>query len=473
MKRLLLATILVFHLSTVFGQETRQKTDSVALLLQQAFNAKNTEAIYDLTGESFRKAISVDAFKQISENNLYPLGSIQQAVYEKTGPGGVSKYKVVFPSVTLAMFLALDEKQKLSTFLFKEYVDETEKKKSPVASSNPMLSILDKKIDSFVSPYIQLSATAGLSIGVLKNGKMSFYGYGETSKGNKKLPDEKSIFEIGSISKTFTAILLADAVNDARVKLSDPIHQYIPEAAHLQFENTPITLQMLSNHSSGLPRMPDNFDNTTDWKNPYRSYDKQKLTSFLKGLTLKRKPGTAYEYSNLGVAVLGMILEKIYEKKFEQLVLEKIVAPLRISQTKQLLGSGDSLDFTSGYDENGLLTSHWEFDAFAPAGALRSTAADMLVYANAYIGGSARVLDRAIKLTMQPTFDKESVKTGLGWHFIKPGKDEIIFHNGGTGGYRSYLAVNRNKKFAVVILSNTAISTDSMGNTLMQWLENN
>ena len=105
----------------------------------------------------------------------------------------------------------------------------------------------------------------GLSIGILKDGKTIFYDYGETAKGNAQLPDQNTIFEIGSISKTFTAILLADAVNSGKIKLDDPVSKYLPDSIpKLQYNNVPITIASLSNHSSGIPRMPNNMSSDLD-----------------------------------------------------------------------------------------------------------------------------------------------------------------------------------------------------------------
>src|SRR5207244_1996226 len=128
-------------------------------------------------------------------------------------------------------------------------------KTQKVKSDNRLLTALDKQVDSAVRPYINLAITTGVSIGILRNGKMYFYNYGETAKGNKKLPNQHTIYEIGSISKTFTATLLADAVSNGKISLGDPVSKYLPaRIPALEFEGVPVTIKMLSNHSSGIPR---------------------------------------------------------------------------------------------------------------------------------------------------------------------------------------------------------------------------
>jgi CubicO group peptidase (beta-lactamase class C family) len=318
-----------------------------------------------------------------------------------------------------------------------------------------------------------MQAAAGLSIGILKDGKTIFYGYGETARGNKQIPDQHTIFEIGSISKTFTAILLADAVNSGNVKLDDPVNKYLPDSIpQLQFEGIPITLKTLSNHSSGLPRIPSNF-HSSDNANPYKDYDHSDLYSFYKNFKPTRKPCEKYEYSNLAAGTLGVILERVYHENYETLLIEKICKPLGMNDTREFLRKDDSARFAKGYNEDGVYNSQWDFRALGAAGAIRSTVADLLKYAKANLGDAPPKLNKAIQLTHVVTFTDGEAKVGLAWHYIKPGIDEVIFQNGGTGGYHSYLAINTKKKFLVVILSNCTRGTEEVGDAIMKWMEKN
>jgi len=448
----------------------RQKTDSISLLVLKKFNEKDAAGLYALTGDNFKKALTQENFLSVCNINLFPLGEIKDVSFEKE-TNGICKYKSVFSTMNLSLFIGLDKTNKIETFLFKPYVDEKAKKSQQAASSNPLLSRLDKEVDTAAQAYISLLPTTGLSIGILVKGKMNYYGYGETAKGNGLLPNEHSIYEIGSISKTFTATLLAEAVEKGRVKLDDPVSKYFPDSIPaLEYQAVPITLKMLSNHSSGIPRMPNNF-HPSDNDNPYKDYSDQDLYRFYKTFKLDRKPGADYEYSNLAAATLGVILEKVYKKSYEDLFVETICNPLGMNETREFIRKNDSLRFVKGYSEEGKYNSQWDFKAMAAAGSIRSSLSDMLIYANAQLGKGPAELEKAIQLTHEKTFSNGSVNTALGWHYIKPGKDEVIFHNGGTGGFRTYLAVNLEKKFAVVVLSNTAISVDEMGNSIMKWLE--
>ena len=151
-------------------------------------------------------------------------------------------------------------------------------------------------------------------------------------------------------------------------------------------------------------------------------------------------------------------------------VQELITAPLGMKETKQSLTKKDSALFAKGYTQAGLYNGPWNLNAFAPAGGLRSTITDMVVYANAAMDTASPTLHKAIELTQVPTFTDGKTKLGLAWHYIKPGADEVLFNNGGTGGFSSYLAVDKSKKLAVVVLSNCALPTDEVGNKLMKAL---
>lgn len=448
------------------------KTDAVCQLVKQYFNENSAEKIYELTGETFRAALSKEAFKHTCEQSLFPLGKMNEVEFDSLN-NGVSIYTVTFNSIKLSLWLSLDQKDKIEQFGFVPYTKRNEMKSEKPVSSNRLHTALDKAIDSAVQPYIMQQPTVGLSIGILIDGKMNYYNYGETARGNKQLPNEHTIFEIGSITKTFTAILLADAVLKGKLQLNDPINRYLPDSIPiLAFQGTPITIQSLSNHSSGIPRMPSNFY-SKDIANPYNNYNLQDLYSFYKHFKPTIKPGEIYEYSNLAVATLGVILEKVNNSRYEALFLKTICHPLHMTETRQLLLKGDSSSFAKGYDATGGYAKPWDFKTLYAAGGIRSTCVDMLKFAAANLGNAPAGLKKAIQLTHSITFEKDPTKIGLGWHFIKPGKDEIIFHNGETGGYHSYLAINESKKFACVILSNCGKGTEEVGNEIMRWLESN
>jgi CubicO group peptidase (beta-lactamase class C family) len=469
MKKLLPLLALLTMNFTIFAQIQQQKTDSVCNQFKQYFNAKDVDNIYSLTGENFRKQLPPDKFKAVCTNNLFQLGELKETHFEKTA-NGVSKYKAVFTADTLDLLLSLNANNKIEVFLLRPYTDPNAKKTGKVPFTNPLSTVLDKKVDSILQPFMAQVNTVGVSLAVLKDGKVYYYGYGETAKGNDKVPDQSTIFEIGSISKTFTATLLADAVNNGKISLDDPANKYLPDSIpQLVFDGTPITIKTLINHSSGLPRMPDNFTSADD-TDPYKDYDDSKMFSFYKNFKPTRKPGSMYEYSNLAAGTVGVILERINKAPYETMLFKTICQPLGMNDTRVYLRKEDSARFAKGYAD-GNYAAPWNFKAFVGAGGIRSTATDLIKYAEAQLGKAPSSLNKALRLTHAVTFKTDKATVALAWHMIMPGNDLLLFHNGGTGGYRSYLAVNLQKKYAVVMLSNTTISVDGIGNDLMKWLE--
>ncbi len=471
MKKVLVFCLVIINWGYSTAQDIPQaRNDSICKLVVEYFNQKEVDKLYDLGGADFRKALSREAFQSVCEKNLFPMGPINKTTFESINHG-ISRYKAEFHSIMLTLFIGLDASGKLETFIFRPYTPQEAKKDYEVATSNPMKSSLDVAVDSAARPYIQLKSTVGLSIGVLWNGKKYFYGYGETKRGNKQLPNEQTLYEIGSITKTFTAILLADAVNRHLINLDDPLNKFLPDSIpSLVYDGTPITLKTLANHTSGLPRMPDNFY-PSDPGDPFKDYSVADLYGFYMNFKPVRKPGEKYEYSNLGFGTLSVVLTGVFQKDYAELVREKIAGPLRMRDTKEFLDKNDSLRFATGYNENGSKSSPWEFEAMEGAGSLRSDAKDMLKYAEANLGKAPRQLEDDIALTHKVTFNDGGLKLGLAWHYIKVGDREVIFHNGETGGYHSFLAIDTDKKIAVIILSNCAQGTEDAGNSLMKWLE--
>ncbi|MDB5144126.1 MAG: beta-lactamase family protein, partial [Mucilaginibacter sp.] len=412
-----------------------------------------------------------DAFKDIADRQLFPIGPIRQSSLISFVNNKMSTYKLEFDSGMLQLLMTLDKDDKLELFLFKPYREEAPDKLKPVRTSNLMRTLTDKKVDSAARNYIQKSNTVGLSIGIFKDGVTHIYNYGETAAGNGVMPDANSIFEIGSITKTFTSTLLAYYVNEGKVKLTDPITKYLPDSVAANKELQNVILLTLSNHTSGLPRLPDNFEyHSSDPLDPYKDYTKQYLFSYLKSCKLITKPGDTYAYSNLAVGLLGTILEQVSGKSFAEMVQEIICDPLNMQSTRQHLNQLQKQRFVKVYNEEGKETPAWNFNVLAPCGALRSTVNDMLIYAKANVTKDDTKLSKAFELTHQITFDK-GVKLGLAWHIIVVNNVEYYFHNGGTYGCSSFLAFNAEKNIAVVVLSNAQESTDELGSAVLKKLQ--
>jgi len=263
----------------------------------------------------------------------------------------------------------------------------------------------------------------------------------------------EAIYEIGSITKVFTAVLLADMVERGEVALADPVSKFLPKTVKVpERGGKQITLLDLATHKSGLPRLPLNLK-PKDAANPYADYTVEDLYSFLNGYSLPREIGATYEYSNLGVGLLGHVLSLRAGKEYEVLLRERVLTPLGMEAT----GIAVKGAIVPGHDEKLRPVKNWDLPTLAGAGALRSNVKEMLLFAGAACGGRTTKLDAAFARTRGPV--------ALVW--AKNGED-VFTHGGGTGGYRSFLACSMKTGAASVVLSNVAIGVEDIGLHLLE-----
>lgn len=464
-------TLFFFILSySAFAQSNQKKIDSVRVLVENAFNEKKSVELSLLTGESFRKQVPEPEIKKVITQLYGDLGLWKSSVFIKS-VDGVAMYKGIFEKANMDVYIGLDASDKISTLLFQPNTSDKPKKDFQVASDNKMRSALDLKVDSVVRPYIQLKHTAGLAIAIIKDGKVYTYNYGETKKGNHQLPDPgNTLFEIGSISKTFTAILLADEVVKGQMLLDDPISRYLPDSIPtMAYKGVPITLKTLSNHSSGLPRLPINLYKKGDpIDDPYKNYDTQRMYIYLKNFKPFREVGVNYEYSNFAVGLLGNILATHNRTSYDILLASRITGPLKMQHTFVTIPTRFTSDFAQGYNEKGEATSPWDLNTLVAAGGIRSTVNDLVKYLYANMNKAPKNLQKAIDLTHEVTFEKGKNIIGLGWHISKLKNNTIFQHSGGTGGFRTFVAFDKTNNTGVVVLSNTAEEVSPIGFDLLK-----
>jgi CubicO group peptidase (beta-lactamase class C family) len=256
------------------------------------------------------------------------------------------------------------------------------------------------------------------------------------------------------MTKVFTGTLLGDMIRRGKLELEAPLQGFLPADVKLHaIKDHPIRLVDLASQSSGLPRMPDNFA-PKDPKNPYVDYSPDRLMEFLRKHQLERPPGK-YEYSNLGVGLLGYVLAKQAGKSYETLVVDTVCDPLKMSDTRINLSDEQRKRLAPPYDGDLGEEKNWDFDALAGAGALRSTANDLLKFAVASLSHDERPVVKAIHTAWSPHYGKPGeIRVGLCWQLARDG--ETWWHNGQTAGYTSAIFVYPPQKMAVVVLCNTA-----------------
>jgi serine-type D-Ala-D-Ala carboxypeptidase/endopeptidase len=340
---------------------------------------------------------------------------------------------------------------------------------APVPISE-LKAVLDRDLAAALKNGALSAATgSGVVIGVLQRGVRRIFVYGAAK--------EDSIFEIGSITKTFTGLILAQMVAQHKVQFDDPVRLLLPPGTVAKPEGTEITLLDLATQHSGLPRMPDNF-HPADQQDPYADYHPANLYEFIAKHGVNKPVNAGFNYSNLGLGLLGQALANRAATTYPELLRAEITGPLEMHDTVVKLSPEQEKRFVPGHGPQHQAARPWNLDAFAGAGAIRSTAADMLTYLEAQLHPdtikSSGTLAGALQMSHELRADAmPSMKIGLAWLFQT--KTGIFWHNGATGGYSSYAFFNPKEDYAAVVLFNTTIGengsfADRLGEHIAQRL---
>ena len=278
--------------------------------------------------------------------------------------------------------------------------------------------------------------------------------------------DGRSLLEIGSITKVFTAITLAEMAERGALRLEDPVQRYLPDGVRApEKDGRAITLLDLATQTSGLPRLPDNL-RITNMGDPYADYTVAGIHEFLNGHSLRREPGAQYEYSNLGMGLLGHVLALRAGTGYETLVTECILEPLAMRSTAITLDETLRARLAPGHNALDAVVPNWHIPALAGAGALRSTVEDMLAFLEANLRpDTTTVLGRAILRSHEGRIPAGSptMSIAMAWHVLRFRDRDILWHNGGTGGYRGFIGFDAVAGHGIVILSNANVSVDDLG----------
>ena len=323
-----------------------------------------------------------------------------------------------------------------------------------------------ERVESNISQRIAEGPLVGVSVGyIAPDGEISYLTKGNLSSEKSQKVTPQSVFKIGSVTKVFTTLALARFIDERSITLETKADSLLgPKLSLPAYEGQEITLRDLVTHTSGLPRLPGNLQ-MLDPQNPYKEYSESKLQQFLADYKLTREPGSRFQYSNLGMAIVGHILEEQYDMSYDQIIKQIIARPLQMQRAGIHLPAVDSSAFTRGH-KNGNPVPYWDFPAVEAMGGLKSTTIDLTTFIKAHLG-SRNSLSTAISMVQDPLFDigksnKRVDKVGMGW-MLSTEQDSIWWHNGGTGGYSSFVGMNAETGAGVVVLSNTQSSIDDIG----------
>ncbi|WP_019036982.1 serine hydrolase domain-containing protein [Psychroflexus tropicus] len=327
----------------------------------------------------------------------------------------------------------------------------------------------EDKINQTIKNYVsEFPEQTQFSVAVVSGNQIDYFGQIKLTDTINEIDNSASVFQIGSVTKVFTSSLLAQLVVDKKLKLTDSLQKFFGP----KLNDQTITLEKLSNHTSGLPRLPSNLNLlAADFKNPYKMYAEEDLLYYLTTeMKISEGAQSRYQYSNLGAAILTKALENATEKSFSELLSEYIFDPLKMEQSS-LLKESSNFQLVQGLDAGGSSTPPWDMNQFEGAGEILSTTSDLSRFVIAHFNeGKA-----AFALTTMPTFMVNSnLRIGLGWHILKAEDgNDLYWHNGGTAGYSSSVFMIPDTQKAVILLTNVsayhpkASSVDELGFKLL------
>jgi CubicO group peptidase (beta-lactamase class C family) len=315
-----------------------------------------------------------------------------------------------------------------------------------------ILEIIRERVDTH-------RKAVGMVVGVVDRQGSRIISHGTLSRDSDSKVNGDTVFEIASNTKLFTSLLLAEMAGRGELKLDDPISKILPEGVGLPGSpQRAITLLSLATHTSGLPRWPDNMQSPA-------SYTVQDLYAFLAGYELGSEIGTQFQYSNVGVGLLGHILALSAGKSYEPLLIERITTPLQMSSTKISLTAGERERLATGYAAAGAPAPAIAIKTLEGGGALRSTANDLVIFLEANLGLRESKLApylEAMHTVRFPTNDPER-GIGLAWFVLERPHTSISYHTGGSAGYRSFIGLDLGQCKGVVVLSNLDYAPDDIG----------
>ena len=326
----------------------------------------------------------------------------------------------------------------------------------------------DEDLQLMLDYLVEDGATPGIVLGILEaDGSTRILHAGSAGPGTRPL-GPRTVFEIGSINKTFTGTILADMVARGEVKLDDPVQKYLPAGVTVPSRNgRQITLLDLATHRSGLPRMPDNFA-PADPANPFADYTVEQLYAFLNGHQLTRDIGAEFEYSNLAMGLLGHALGRAAGTNIQTLIRQRILEPLGMRMTSYSRDGEVGEWMAKGHGGDGDVVPYWDLtDAVAGAGGLRSNVQDMLVYLRAQLGPPETDLERAMRVAQQVHHRFPDFSSGLGWPIRIVDRRTLISHMGGTAGFITMIGFDPERRVGFVMLTNRGGFPDDIGMDLL------
>lgn len=333
----------------------------------------------------------------------------------------------------------------------------------PVSGQSPLTQ---QEFDDYIHNRMEVEKTATIVIALSDaDGNVTYQNYGTFSFTDNRSADENSIFEIGSITKSFTGILMQILMNEHGISGDTPVTSYLQDPNALPtFNETQITFNHLLSHTSSLPRLAGNMSPAT-MDDPYKEYTNEQLYRFLSAVEITREPGSEFEYSNMAYMLLGNLAEKIGGAPYDELVQTYITGPLGMESTSRLVTDTDRFVAPTA---SGSVVPNWNMDHMRGFGELKSSTLDLIRFVKAGTEHIQYPHQFAFEKSREPVITiQDNFHMALGWFVATNHNDTIVFHGGGTGGYRTFAGYSAVTGISAVVFANSNDDVQDIGRYLI------
>jgi len=458
MKKLILLLFIPFLMN---AQEDKFEEQELVNDFIKAYNNEDYQSVFELFSAEMKTALPINELTDFLKNLNSNAGKISENEFIRK-ENNISIYKLTFEKwVSQYSFSIDDNKEIAEVFYFDTFQDEILSDLAINSLSNNGGLISDKQIELIFEKSKYFPNNTQISLAFINGENVTYYGLKRQNDSIFYLSNYQDIFEIGSITKVFTANILAKSVIDNKIKLNENINDYL----NIKFKNDiSISFKSLANHTSGLPRMPSNFEQEAySSDTPFKHYDdnyvKDYLTNFME---INNKDIGNSKYSNLGMGLLGFTLTNIYNLNYQELYEKYIFSKHNMKNTTFNIDLVNK-NLVKGLDAEGNYTSNWDIASLSGAGGILSNVEDLAKYGIAHFNKSNSDLMLMTKKTVKVD---DRTDTGLGWSIINSKKsgNKWHWHNGGTGGYSSSMVIDIKNSVGIIVLSNVSAFNAFEGN---------
>jgi len=326
------------------------------------------------------------------------------------------------------------------------------------------------EINNLVDDYMAAEGNVGLIIGIITDTAEAIIPYGSIKKDTLIRPIAQTLYEIGSLTKLFTALTILEMDKAGKLSLKDPLSKFLPDSiVSVNSHLNNLTIDQLLVHTSGLPKRPYNLNLVMkDKENPYAEYS---LEDMMEYLSIYRpnlsKDAPTYKYSNLAFGILGYVMTQVEGKNVDECIRAYCTSELDMTSSRIELSERDRTLLAEGHMFNGTPTGNWTYNSMEASSGMYSNISDLMAFMNYQLESEKCELSESIALSHLPQAktNLKRISIGYGWHVIDRGRkyETVYTHNGGTSGYRSYIAFIKETHTAVVVLSNSANRVDDIG----------